>query len=726
MVNESHDTLKKCAYCREKTNLLIASQQTIDSFTKKPPVNFISKAVAYIIDGKLDFLKQLFKYNADILAHQYENFEWDSNGKLNPLDKTTLLSIAKHHKKTEIVDFILEKLIEDAIDNDLTTSATEIYNHYSMQGKKDEFLVFIEQYIDSKHGDENRFINVMKFLDTQGDLEIQEKFLRDTDRLNTKEIAPSIIPYICSGKHNKIISMLVKTITNIDPLTEERSQIHDAFIDDDKHKLNLLLEKGVNINIEDQHGDTLLSYALKNNKKMMKYILEDCGADINKENLHGESLLKRTVDNGNLADIVTLFELGADFNKRDSLGKTPLMHAVQTKNIAMINLLVELEADINIADNNGTTPLIHAIQGDNTEIINLLLESGADITAPSEQTADKYMFFTLCMRAIEANNLDFFKSLLDNVNNKKLNVDMRSYLTRIFNRTMIYKKDDFFYAMLNHECSKRLNIEKTWTNPEGVARDSLHIAIDSENPKIIKSFFDKLKHLCVTTIRINESLNQLIIEGKIEIMKDLISSCVSNGYYINTIITTVPDNIENRSLLDTACAYKQIEAINIILKYPLVYKKYLYSVYSTNTIKPYKAFVTALNCNSDGEFDIKKAMETHDTKTLHCLLTLALAYQHRDIVLELLQTANIFHYNADFQYLPVLYFIRGIRKDNSELEQAFVKQDRCFIQKIITDGVFYDILGTYVTNPSNTIEYLQRITSANNAPNSVGTPNSAS
>ena len=56
---------------------------------------------------------------------------------------------------------------------------------------------------------------------------------------------------------------------------------------------------------------------------MAKYLVER-GADINKENEYGETPLFEACENGKLVIVKYLIEHGADINKRNNTGETPL------------------------------------------------------------------------------------------------------------------------------------------------------------------------------------------------------------------------------------------------------------------------------------------------------------------------------------------------------------------------------------------------------------------
>ncbi len=181
-------------------------------------------------------------------------------------------------------------------------------------------------------------------------------------------------------------------------------------------KAKLLLENGVDINHQDNAGNTALMYALANHADI-SYVqtLLDNEADVNSVNNLGETPLWTAVrQNLPSSTIKMLIEYGADVNKKDRRGETPLWYLLRTQgddvlirtllrggantdipNAAgdiplwyvlnrggsdmIVENIIMAQKDLNIKNEHGDTPLLYALKNNYpSKFIKLLLSRGAD------------------------------------------------------------------------------------------------------------------------------------------------------------------------------------------------------------------------------------------------------------------------------------------------------------------------------------------------------------
>jgi len=144
--------------------------------------------------------------------------------------------------------------------------------------------------------------------------------------------------------------------------------------------VELLLEKGADINISDNIGQTPLYIAAYNNYKDLLKLLIKKGAIIDKVNdsnmtpLHVACCMLYT-------DIaLILVQNGADINKLSNSNCNPVYNACGggKGSVETVSMLIEHGADVNIITNNGFTPLCLACIRNKTDLVRLLLLSGAD------------------------------------------------------------------------------------------------------------------------------------------------------------------------------------------------------------------------------------------------------------------------------------------------------------------------------------------------------------
>ena len=126
-------------------------------------------------------------------------------------------------------------------------------------------------------------------------------------------------------------------------------------------------------------------YAAKyKDTKILELLLEH-GADVNIQNKHGDTALIEASYNGHIETTKLLLEYKADPNLKDKDERTALMEASAKGHEEITKLLLQHGANLNIQDKkNGRTALMEASYRGNIPIIKLLLENGADISIPNK------------------------------------------------------------------------------------------------------------------------------------------------------------------------------------------------------------------------------------------------------------------------------------------------------------------------------------------------------
>ena len=138
--------------------------------------------------------------------------------------------------------------------------------------------------------------------------------------------------------------------------------------------INLLLDRGADINQADKSGRVPLENAvLKNNKDIVELLL-DRGADTNKV-VRGveETPLFTAVKMGFIELARLLLDRGADINKAALVGNTPYFIAVKKGFVDIAIMLLDRGADVNEVDKDGHTFLHRVTETGNKEAVELLL-----------------------------------------------------------------------------------------------------------------------------------------------------------------------------------------------------------------------------------------------------------------------------------------------------------------------------------------------------------------
>ncbi|MCJ8332026.1 MAG: ankyrin repeat domain-containing protein [Lentisphaeria bacterium] len=189
----------------------------------------------------------------------------------------------------------------------------------------------------------------------------------DIDLLNRDGETP--LHHAMRNSNYQIFEYLVKNGSNLQIQTRYKDSVLHLAAFSSLEKVKLLVNKGIDINIKDNNGETPLFRTYKK-IKIFNYLIS-IGADINVKNTQNRSLLHMRYISEEIMEL--LIKAGLDVNAKDNEGTTPIF---QMRNINNIKILIENGAKVNIS-NKFNTLLIQHMPND-IEIIKVLLENGAD------------------------------------------------------------------------------------------------------------------------------------------------------------------------------------------------------------------------------------------------------------------------------------------------------------------------------------------------------------
>jgi ankyrin repeat protein len=158
-------------------------------------------------------------------------------------------------------------------------------------------------------------------------------------------------------------------------------------------------------------GDTPLIIAIKSEKEKIIKLLLNKGAEINLKNNHSNIPLNVAIETNNMNIILFLLKKGANVNPEYKSWNTPLILAIKNENFDVVKLLVENGADVNSKNLNNVTPLIYTVSifsadskfsDKRFEIVKYLIKKGAKIE-------DDLVFM-----ATNAGSIDLINFLLKN------------------------------------------------------------------------------------------------------------------------------------------------------------------------------------------------------------------------------------------------------------------------------------------------------------------------
>ena len=147
--------------------------------------------------------------------------------------------------------------------------------------------------------------------------------------------------------------------------------------------VNLLLEKGADVQARNEFGETTLYEAVQDGQEsMVKMLLDHDRRIVTAVLPRWSSMLYYAMSMGNLTIVEMIIKAGADIDAQNSLGDTPL-HCSMYKYLPghtfnIVSLLLASGAQVNIKNNVGETSLHFAIRHGRSEAVQMLLNAGAE------------------------------------------------------------------------------------------------------------------------------------------------------------------------------------------------------------------------------------------------------------------------------------------------------------------------------------------------------------
>jgi ankyrin repeat protein len=131
------------------------------------------------------------------------------------------------------------------------------------------------------------------------------------------------------------------------------------------------------INVQDEHGYTLLMHASYADNIQLVQKLLDNQANINLQDNDGCTALIHACRNNKINTVKFLIEKGALLDIQDDYGKTALMYSCG--NLKIVELLVQHNCNKELQNIFGETALVYACKGKHVDVFSYLLENKADI-----------------------------------------------------------------------------------------------------------------------------------------------------------------------------------------------------------------------------------------------------------------------------------------------------------------------------------------------------------
>ena len=199
-----------------------------------------------------------------------------------------------------------------------------------------------------------------------------------------------------SNGHRDVVQLLCERGADVNAKDKDgTTALHFAGRSGNIALVELLLKQGANMEATAGRLDmTALREAALNGWDSIAVILLQAGASVSAADYKGSTALACAASRGYPIMAKILLDAGADLESRDRAESTPLLVAVTGGKVEMMKMLLAAGAKINVRNLSGTTPLIWVAEKGKRVSMKLLLDAGANIDAQDENgwTAARSVF----------------------------------------------------------------------------------------------------------------------------------------------------------------------------------------------------------------------------------------------------------------------------------------------------------------------------------------------
>ncbi|KAL5391936.1 hypothetical protein PMIN04_007501 [Paraphaeosphaeria minitans] len=205
----------------------------------------------------------------------------------------------------------------------------------------------------------------------------------DWDQRNT--MGNNALHIAAANGHDKVLEILLDRGANLESeTTRTKTALHKAAEHGHRATVNVLLQRGADVAAEDDRGATALHEASAHGHEAVVVLLLENGADCAAIDNRGGTALHVAARHGHVNVIQRLINCGVDVMARDASQWTALHGASGRGHEAVVRLLLDNGADTAASDAHGGTALHWASGLGHEPVVRLLLKHGADISAKDE------------------------------------------------------------------------------------------------------------------------------------------------------------------------------------------------------------------------------------------------------------------------------------------------------------------------------------------------------
>ena len=387
--NKIYDLVKKKQY--DELHTFIKNNEDIN--LDIPDENFNNLIDYLILDEKINIIKYLLeneRIRLDVLDNENKSILF----KPIKYNKLEILKLIVEYDKKNIGISILEK--KDLLGQNCLFYCITFNNLIA-------FKYLYDNNADIYCIDQNKnnlFFYLLKYERNSMMIYLLDKELKKNNlflSLTNSKMNESILQNSIIYDNNKIINYILNLNLSEDYINNQESEyglnsLHNSLILRKNNISKILIDKNININIQDYLGNTALHYSIiEKNLEMAMLIAENSNTNFNLINLEGNLPLHFLLEDENMNNLI--FEdnskqseiyqklllkmiIKSKLNIQNNYGITPLYFIVKNNlwKIDKVKTILEKKS-LNIFIKNNDNEIIFDIVGQNEEFINLVINS---------------------------------------------------------------------------------------------------------------------------------------------------------------------------------------------------------------------------------------------------------------------------------------------------------------------------------------------------------------
>jgi len=282
--------------------------------------------------------------------------------------------------------------------------------------------------------------------------------------------------------NTEIVNLLIETKSSINIVNNNGiTPLIQALLMADYSSTELLIANGAEVNTK-YNGNSVLWLLLSENKNIkVVNLLLDKNLTLNQENEAGYTELMYVINIGDHNLVQLFLDYGADVNYYSKkLKASPLSLAIKKNQLSTVKKLIEHKVKLDFENKNINSPIGIAISENKKDILKLLLENGAELQ--KRQDRDSYLMQAVCK---ENASIEIVKLLVKygaDINEEELNNLQGGYSYIPLMMAINFK--NFHIAEYLIENGANLNYESNGRSP-------LNYAVRAGNERILSLFKQK-------------------------------------------------------------------------------------------------------------------------------------------------------------------------------------------------------------------------------------------